>query len=493
MIENLLYTDFFITKTNSIIPVLKNGKTIESKYNPEREAESIINNLDNNYNAFLVIGISSGILIDELIKRNPNSLVIGIENSNKDISFLLSNQNIKKRIENKNIILSTVSDLETTLISHYIPSKYGDLKIIEQKNWILNNEALVCEIKNKISSAIKVISSDFSVQAHFGKIWTINILNNIKFLSKIDSYNFNSNNYDISKNVYIIAAGPSLDTTIQLLLEDTNKYIIATDTAFQVLQKYNLSPDFVVSLDGQNVSHNHFMNSNLFNNTKFFLDLAGNSSAVKLINTKDISFFVSGNPLAVLFNEFTNNSLTTLNSGSGTVTIAALDLAIKIGFKKIKILGADFAYSKGKAYTKGSYLDLLYNFETNKLFSSEYNYDKLLFRTELFNQDKNVYTTEILNSYKSSLITFLEMNNCSYNYNNYIYEIKNNSLSSISSKKTNFSYEEFIEFINKLPKSDIEIALLPLISYLRKQNNYSKDIEFSDFLKLAQSFIVRYN
>ena len=67
------------------------------------------------------------------------------------------------------------------------------------------------------------------------------------------------------------------------------------------------------------------------------------------------------------FNDFSNNKLSSLNTTCGTVTITALDFAIKCGFTEIQILGADFGYVKNKTYTKSTYLDQIFSKNQNKL------------------------------------------------------------------------------------------------------------------------------
>ena len=136
------------------------------------------------------------------------------------------------------------------------------------------------KIKNQIKLSLEKISADFSVQAHFGKIWQSNIMKNLKLASKISSKTAGGGN---KKKAAVIAAGPSFDETINLLLKHDDYYIISTDTAFSTLLKYGLIPDAVISLDGQTVSFNHYLNKNLkqLNQTEFYFDLSANFSAAK--------------------------------------------------------------------------------------------------------------------------------------------------------------------------------------------------------------------
>ncbi len=238
-----IYKEFISAKNGSLIPVLNSGRTIESRYNPEREAETQIQNFEKKYNAFLILGIGSGILMNKLKENYPDSLIIGVERSNNELNFLFNNKYISGLNDSDNIFFTTIENLQSELCEKYLPAKYGDLKIVEQRNWIFENQDVTEIIQKQIQSALKQISADFSVQSHFGKIWCNNIIHNLKLLSN------QNNNYslitalDRNKTAYIIAAGPSIDENINTIIKDTNKIVIATDTAFQILQKYKINPN----------------------------------------------------------------------------------------------------------------------------------------------------------------------------------------------------------------------------------------------------------
>lgn len=485
MIDSI-YENTILSKTEIELPVLKNGRTIESKYNPEREAENIILELSE-YNFFLVLGIGSGTFIKKLSEKFPSSKIICVERTNKDLQFVLNLQNNKLLSKNKNIIYTCVSEVSQSILNNYLPAKFGDLKIIELKAWANENQDIFFELKQNIEHAIRLVSADYSVQSHFGKIWQTNIINNLKLLSVCKQNNFKIDN---SKKAVVVAAGPTLDKTISLLKQD-DYFIISTDTAFSTLLKNKIKVDAVISIDGQNISHNHFL-QNCNSKTIFFFDLCSNFSAVKFILEKNnnVIFFKSGHPLSTLAEQCTNENFIQLFTGSGTVTIAALDLAYKLGFSDIQVFGADFSYSNGKAYTKGTYFDSIYNYNTNKIQNSETNYDKLMFRTPLINNDNNVFSTEILNAYKFSFENYAKDNNMQILKSDDVYFIKCANDNLIIPQNPVFNFGNFIKKLKQFSQEQIEFSLLPYIAWLRKNN---QEAAYSDLLKLAYSTILSYN
>lgn len=492
---NCIYSNFIEAKDGSLIPLLKSGKSLESRYNPHRDAENIINALEEDYKFFIILGIGSGILIKKLFEKFNSCKIIAVEISSSDFNFLNSNSETKKILSNKNLILADIENIDNLIINNYLPAKYGNIKILEQKNWIAEIKDFKDNLYNRIQKAINIIAADFSVQAHFGKIWTCNILNNIKLIAQNKIKTFPDINK--KKTALIIAAGPGLDSKINYIQnKQDNFYIISTDTAFSSLIKNNIYADIVVSLDAQNISYNHFIKTKNISNTCFLFDLCGNSSAAKHLieNGFNTYFFVSGHPLSAIFNYFSKESLPKLESGAGTVTMAALDLAVKLNFEKIEILGADFAYVNGKSYTKGTYLDCLYSLNSNILNSIEKKFDNLLYRTDLISISDNKYTTQILDAYKKSLIDYFNTQKLKYNYINDIYYIENikNEHSSLNYRNFDFNFSGFLSFLKNLNNSEIETALLPYVSWLRNNPN-NKNLDYEEFLKLAHSFIVSYN
>ena len=495
-----IYKSFEKAKNGTTIPVFTSGKTMESRYNPERDAETLCNSIEDGFSFFLVLGIGSGLFIKKLSERFPFAKIIALELYQDDIDFLGQSEIIKEILKNPKITFCALDSLENTLSQNYIPAKYGDLKIIEQRVWINENSNYISQINSILQKSIGIISADFSVQSHFGKIWTSNILNNSRLAENI--YNDPKKNTPLStyfskdilqKTAVIIAAGPTLDKTISILNDRNKYYIIATDTAGSSLIKHNIQPDIIVSIDGQNVSYNHFTEST---STLYAFDLCANFSAAKHIaeTGNKLFFFCSGHPLANAINACFGNTLPTLFSGAGTVTITATDLAIKAGFKKIFVLGADFSYSNGKAYTKGTYLDTLYYQKSSLTDSAEKLFSKLMFRTELQKSGQSV-TTPILESYKTSFEKYLQQKNISFAKEQDIYKI------SVSDNKAEFdsfngskniSMATFFDKLQASTPEEAEILFLPYIAWL-KNNKIYKNYTYSELLKLAFNTIVSYN
>jgi len=486
-----IYKEIIEAKNGTTIPLLINNKTIDSRYNPEQSCDKTVLQINEKTGFFIVPGISNGILIEKILQKKPDSYIIGLEISNDDLNFVNQFKKVSELANKGNFHFTTITDLYSSLKNNYLPAIHGNLQVIEQLPWNEINKDFLPEIQKIISKCISEISADYSVQAHFGKIWTHNILNNLKLKSTLSG---SLPKLDINKTAAIIAAGPSLESNIAKLKNNRESYtIFSTDTAYQTLVKFNIEPDFVVSIDGQNLSYNHFFNTKK-TNTIFLFDLCSAFAAAKEVLEKNnqIYFFKSGHPLSSILDEISESKLPLINNGSGTVTISAFDIAYKLGFTNFEVFGADFSYLNGKSYTKGTYLDSLYKKNDNLLSTSETVFDKLMFRTDLIKLNDKQWTTEILESYKQSFEDYIENLKGQFVKEENIYKITlPQSSNLINFENNHFDYKQTLNRLINLNPETLKIPLLPFISYLRNKDGDA--CTFEDYMKVALSFIVRYN
>lgn len=497
-----IYSDSLTAKNGEKIPVFKNLKPMHSKYNPEKEAESFSMNV-NAADFFIVIGIGAGFHIKNLQKTFPESKILCIEYYEQDLNFVKNEfSQTLSCLNSEKIIYTDYSNLSSVLQENYLPCLFEKLSIIPHKVWQTENKELCENIIQKINETLKLISADYSVQCHFGKIWQKNILKNLKMNSRNISFKAPEN-----KTAAVIAAGPSLDETCSLLINNRNKYfIISTDTAYKALLNRKISSDAVVSIDGQYVSQNHF-SENINPETIFIFDYCGNSSAVEKIskNGNKIIFTNSSHPLVNFAEMVTDNreSSLVLTNGSGTVTSTAIDFAVKSGFKNIEVFGADFSFTGNKAYTRGSYLDELFLNCQNKKSSLEKQFIRLMYRTELIENSNNIKTTPLLERYRTTLYQWLECSGLEFKTENNIIFIKNNGKNNPIILKP-FDFESFRNKIREYTEAlesdftrnmtnPLFWGLLPFISAKKQENaKNNQNLQNENLLKLAISHLVRY-
>ncbi|MCR4823188.1 MAG: DUF115 domain-containing protein [Treponema sp.] len=417
MSSDFCYSQIIEAKDLNLIPLCKNKVTgqevsLHSKYNPIREAESFAGQTDDSCRFFVILGLAAGYHIEKILEKNPQSKIFVVERSRTEIEFLSEIPSVKKLLKNKRVMISELDKIGENLLLFYKPALHGNLTILSLRQWenIFQEEAK--KARESIIEGIKLLSADYSVQCHFGKIWQKNIISNLSLAEKTKSFEEIVKNIDKKKKAAVIAAGPSLDKDLEILKTDQDYFIIATDTAFSALRERGIFCHAVVSIDAQIFSHEHYMNP-LPEETLYVFDLCANSASVRkaLKASENVILTESGHPLAQYASLYTGKrAFLHLESGSGTVTIAAASLAKKMGFSKIDFFGADFAYFDGKPYCLGTYLEKQFYSSSRRFRSGDQAYTKLMFRTALIKISENKCTTEILQAYKNSLADFMKKN-----------------------------------------------------------------------------------
>ncbi len=501
----MIYKEYITSKNGYSVPLYSDGMPSGSKYDPLREALSFGDDIKKETGFFVIAGIAGAFHIASLQKKFPEAKIVCIEADKDSLDFCINNEYIKQ-LNLKNIFFCCENEIESAVSSNYIPSLHGDFSFLYLRTWADKNPSLIKNIHERIQNILKNVSADYSVQCHFGKIWQRNILLNLKLFSENkERFTFNLKPEDLSKTAAIIAAGPSLDYSVNDLKTNRQRYFIfSTDTAYRSLLKQDVIPDAVVSIDGQSISSSHFYSSS--ENTQFIFDLCSSPSAInKIIPEENNLYFINtGHPLAERASEFCN--FMKINSGSGTVTIAACDFALKAGFSKIKYFGSDFCYSFGKPYTKGTYLDENYYKLSCKYSPADNSFTNLMFRTETkaflrekysYSNLRSPFTTEILDSYKNTLNEWISKNKGIFENNCFVFPDHDWRATSLS---TGFDYSSFIdsllssikEYQNDSRNVSLIYSFLPYFAYKKSKISNNEKLNVSDFLKLEYNTILRY-
>ena len=88
MDDNVFYSEIIISKSGIDIPVFNTGKTVDSRYDPQKESIRLCEQIDDNTNFIIVLGIASGILIKTILEKRPDIFVLAVEAEQKDIQLV---------------------------------------------------------------------------------------------------------------------------------------------------------------------------------------------------------------------------------------------------------------------------------------------------------------------------------------------------------------------------------------------------------------------
>ena len=426
--------------------VFKDGKSIflHSAYEPEKEANALIKEFEEDTDLIFIFGIGAGYLINAVKKLNVNIAVI--EPSIKFFNLLIDNFKLEKILEDNITFFIGGDDIEdiekfisltnTKKVKFFITRSYANL---------FNEEALFYQ--SKVLSIVDKKIININTISRFDKLWAYNIASNV---AEISTHYGANRFFDKYKNIpaVIVSAGPSLEKNIRKLKEMKNKaLIIAVDTAMKPLFSHNISPHFVITIDPQKKNSKYFRNVD-FKDSVLISESSVDKEAIDSFNGA-IYFVNSIFPLAKYFMEELGNrgDITT----GGSVSTAAYDFAIRIGANPIIMVGLDLSFPNYQTHIKGSYHEENFFTEIYKLDSYDSRIYKVLIAGNL-REEKNIYNEKVWTDSRFDMYKNWYEEQCAKNDKIKFYNATEGGI--IINGMENIKLEELIEKFN-----DIEINI----------------------------------
>ena len=268
------------------------------------------------------------------------------------------------------------------------------------------------------------------------------------------------------KHVLLIAAGPSVDNYIDWLIEHQDKFIIiCVDVILKKLEKYNVVPDIVVTIDPSHLCADYLTTKTpgFLKNSTIVLLSQQDKSVLDVIKDKHYYFAQS-----ILYIKELGFLGSTSNVGS-----YALLLAAHLGTNKLYTLGNDAAFNQetGSRYATDNALttmDKTENQNSKELVSA---YDTIEMEGNL---RKVVKTNRVLAHFKYSFETTLNELKSSYPD----LEVFNLSDGVKIEGFKRMKFEEIDKNINSFKSKENNIVeLLDSISQIVEKANFEDDIK----------------
>jgi len=387
------------------IPISADGRALHSLYGARREAVSFVERLPQD--GFVVfVGLGAALHITEFLNQWPSRRCLVVEVDQDAVIQLrgLIGDHDLDSFPGFCGIACGPEELAVLLPEYWLPALDGPVTVAPLRSFTELFPDTWAKLSSVITHTIDCIRSDFSVQAFFGKVWHRNIMANLCNLSAHENAVIPDWR---DQRVAVAAAGPGL----QVLLEGKIKRgrvsaieyerLVAVDTALPVLIRHGIKVDAVISIDPQLHSQKHFL-SGIPEGCLPVFDLGCNPHLAQQSYKKGIQplFTIGKHPLASLAGRF--SYLPVLESGTGTVTIAAADFVRKCGAVEILFYGADFSCPLALPYIMGTYLDAVFSVNQHRLEPFYTAFTSLVFRDSVVRQiegDHIVYHSPLLDKY----------------------------------------------------------------------------------------------
>lgn len=157
------------------------------------------------------------------------------------------------------------------------------------------------------------------------------------------------------RTVYLVAGGPSLNASIDILKNrNEDSIILCVGTAVGRLKKEGIQPDFAIITDVADTMY-HQLNGNVdYEKTTLLYMISANAKAVVSFCGKKYAIFQRGFDMAEDYAR--EHGFILVNTG-GSVSTTALDVCICMGCRKVICLGLDLAYTGNRTHAEGTLSD----------------------------------------------------------------------------------------------------------------------------------------
>lgn len=314
---------------------------LTSCYNRKSEAHLQAAQLPINPDLIHVYGFGLGDLIKQLLQHHQAKIYCHIFSLSafKAAILLFDLQDI---LGNSDLELNYAVD-ETQIKTPYLVSP-AELVVADNECLRLRDEIQLALADSYMSEQIDKVVDTWKQQITGNK-------HNIK--NSLDVAELNEQGMD---DAVVVGAGPSLTRSLPRIseLQNSGAYIYAVDAAISPLVDFGIIPDYVITLDHKRDPLMKFYADHI-------VSKMGTSSLVYFpVVHKDIIGRWPGskycaytqNPIYdVIKQEIPRGEL----FASGSVYHPAVDLAVKMGSRRVYLAGADFSFPNNESHASGSY------------------------------------------------------------------------------------------------------------------------------------------
>lgn len=203
-------------------------------------------------------------------------------------------------------------------------------------------------VPDDVKSIFKNLDIKYSTRKKFKRMFEINFWRNIESDAKlISQFDISS----LSKEYVIVAAGPSLDETLDFVEQSKGKRtIVAVGTVFKKLIEKKIIPDMVVVIDPQQRTYKQI--EGIEDQTVPLL--LANSAYWKFAAVyQGDKYLIPMNQFSEM-EEYANHKNEKIWECGGTVTSMAMEVAIQFGAIKVYLVGVDLAYPEGVSHASNT-------------------------------------------------------------------------------------------------------------------------------------------
>ncbi|AJC90072.1 motility associated factor glycosyltransferase family protein [Campylobacter subantarcticus] len=341
--------------------IFQNSKLLYNK-DPLKELEEKLAFFKKEYARYPILffyGLGNGILYKSLLANKKHERIIVFERDLELMFLILSMIDFSKEFAQGRFILIHTKEMtyaKADMLCSFLDLflKTYDLHIHcefyeEQKEEI----RFINDLNSQAIKSIALRRGNDPIDAMQGIEQFV--LNIPKILTHPSFKELKTKRSNKSKNAILVATGPSLKKQLPMLKQFANKAtIFCADSAYPILAKEGIKPDYVCMLE-----RDDFVSSCFDNDFKEF-DKDITFILVSLVHKKSIKFLEKNKRKYILVSKSLpfaySLGLHDFGYVSGGMSVAHLncEIAITLGHENIILIGQDLAYAKdGKSHSEG--------------------------------------------------------------------------------------------------------------------------------------------
>lgn len=300
--------------------------------------------------ASIVFGIGDGSLLYSICQHKKKLHVVLVYESQLDIiAFALERYDFSKWIKNGTLLF--VADKEQNELSSLV-SVIDNGNVIQDwiffaEPYVINKRSVYGQVFDETQRLINHLRCNTGTLMQAGKIIAKNDIENLPYVIRHNGINVLKEAFK-DKPAILVSTGPSLSKNIHYIKEIQDKVIIiAVGQALRILQAYDITPDFICTVDFGEVNMSHFVG--LMDSSVPLIAL--NRSFAPLLKEWRGPKFISSSINAGCENTVVGllDDRGSLEQG-GSVAHFALGVALHFGCNPIIITGQDLALTDGLSH-----------------------------------------------------------------------------------------------------------------------------------------------
>ncbi|HEB9419238.1 TPA: motility associated factor glycosyltransferase family protein [Campylobacter coli] len=353
-LRSLEKIDFEILQNENGINFIKDDIFLYE--NPNQELLENLTLFKTKYNKYPVLffyGFGNGMFYKALCENKNHKHIIVFEDKLEILALAFHLLDFTKELKNEKLILFHTPDLSTaqltTLFTYpniqnvvkiYALHIHSDFytKFYEQEIQILNS---------KLIETIRYLALNKGNDPHDSIIGIKHTLNNIpKLLNHGIFQDFLTKRKGKVKTAIIVSTGPSLTKQLPLLKKYANKAtIFCADSAYSILAKHNIKPDYVCMLERDDIVSKCFDNDfkDFDKGILFILASVVHKEVIEFLERNNREYMLVHRPLlfaaSLKLKEFGYIGV------GASVANMAYELAAALRHENIVLIGQDLAYS----------------------------------------------------------------------------------------------------------------------------------------------------